>query len=263
MLRSEQILKSLPESFRMKHFAKEYAQYGPEVDFGDDWPSYDDDHAAEGENPWSTVCYADGYHTEDGVLYLDIHQQDQWGNRDVDDSIEVDSPDYEKYWAEHFGYVNYLQEWIKYYEWVRDNGNDPLEKLTIPDMISHKITIKVEREDNKLRLNEIEIPTTNQRFEARHNNIKLPDEIKIWLSLKWEAGIGWLIAPDAFTADELFQAENINWVKESTGKYNVGYFDCGLPISEGEKSEQIKKAAILEIEKLENETMKQEDKNSG
>jgi hypothetical protein len=90
------------------------------------WPSYDDD-----DEVWKDYdTYVFQYRTEGGKLYEVVMSCDKDGNWDFASEAEFGTPE-QKQQAKDYGLDGWIAAMRSYYEWVVENGKDPLDYLRV------------------------------------------------------------------------------------------------------------------------------------
>jgi hypothetical protein len=123
------VLQYMPQEFKDAYMAKRFFEWEQnDLSFVDSWPVYDDGN----ENyPWSQVTYYFNYYTEDGKIYISAMARNSDGNHVHCDSAEVGTSEAAQLEKE-YGPVSWKDSMIRYWEWVRDHGEDPLNYVHAP-----------------------------------------------------------------------------------------------------------------------------------
>ena len=128
----QDVLQYMPQEFKDAYLAKKFFEWEQDdVSFADEWPTYDDDDAEAGHNPWSNKIYYFNYYTEDGKIYLMSMEIDRDGNREVCEDAEIGTPDAARI-EKDYGHEGWKKQMITYWEWVREHGEDPLNYIHTP-----------------------------------------------------------------------------------------------------------------------------------
>ena len=128
------VLEYMPDDFVQAFQKKQHAEWHQD-DFSwiDMWPSYDDDRADEGENPWSEVFYYFEYETDGGKIDLIVMEGDRDGNHDIVDGAEIGTPEAERLEKE-YGADGWFEAMERYWQWVIEHSKDPLHYIRLPQV---------------------------------------------------------------------------------------------------------------------------------
>lgn len=146
------VLEYMPQEFKEAYAAKEFYEWKQDDDRGlDVFPTYDDDDAEAGRDPWSEVAYYFNYCTEGGKIFIFAMARDSDGDHELC-GAEVGTPPAAEIEKE-YGLERWRTSMIEYWEWVRDHGKDPLNFIHVPNVeVKHEWLAGFVRHGEKLRL---------------------------------------------------------------------------------------------------------------
>lgn len=130
--RLEAYLNDLPEEAQAAYHNGGTWEYKPEsIEEGNSFPYYCDDCDA-----WHNVWYMPGYRIQNGKLYMTYDKCDTDGDWDFSDECEISDPAFPK-WEAGYSFNESERCWREYYEYVRDEGEDPLGDFFVDDTVKH------------------------------------------------------------------------------------------------------------------------------
>jgi len=127
MKRSEELVKCFGDEAIKALKENGTWEYSPETTEVGIWFPWWCNDCETWHNEWKII----GYRIEDGHVYEVIHSYDD-SDWDVDDEYDVDDEDYEK-WTKQYGYEESIKAMNSYFEWVVENGEDPLNEFMFAD----------------------------------------------------------------------------------------------------------------------------------
>jgi hypothetical protein len=194
----EEILRHLPRSFQIAHRrGREATWENPHPDEYDWTPIYNGD-------TWTEVCYYPDYSTEDGVLELIYREVDRDGNCDFADSAPVGSREAAQMERE-YSYAGWSEHMKRYWTWVIDHGEDPLDYVIIPTQPTTDTWLIAFTNDNgRPKFARAKRLGQNPPEVASPDRARLPKAVEEYCFLSQDGHM------DGLTWDELIAVEGVN-----------------------------------------------------
>lgn len=172
---------------------------------------------------WHSVWYVLGIRIEDGHLYETVQSCDSDGNWEFEEECDVDDPYYEE-WIKSYDWSVHKQAMQEYYQWVLENGEDPLGQFYIT-------------RDKKCD-RQVTIHFVNNQFVVK-NPSRLRQEIKEYLDLDGDrlTGIDWS------SIEEFVENANVKKIVRTTQSSITVLVEITVPLSESKINAQLRKKA--------------------
>lgn len=157
--RTEELLNILPEDFlaalRVDGTSKEY---NLDVMLETEVPLFEDDGT-----PYTLSGINHGFQVIDGILYCLLYITED-GERTIDERKAVNDEDFDE-WSK-FDPDEYIEAWKTYYQWVIDNGKDPLNTISTEDRKSVPFKVSVIRYPNGVQFVDVTNLETHTLYKA-------------------------------------------------------------------------------------------------